>query len=214
MGSAFSATGMRREPTADGLPVYGAVAARTAWMWAGCGCWRRAGSGRLSRAGSAVTLEVPRPRHRCLWGALSADIPENAPGRRGRRCRAAGYGAENDSAVTAAPGAPGYRVRPQRPRGGGTRRGGGGARRGGGGARRGGGGARRAARGRRCAARGGRLGCEQRQPRLPASEPPPPTPAATLRGQGSPTRVILEHGHDDPAGPGSVGFRRREWMTP
>ena len=28
------------------------------------------GSGkRLSRAGSAVTLEVPRPGHRCLWGA-------------------------------------------------------------------------------------------------------------------------------------------------
>ena len=75
------------------------------------------GSGRLSRAGSAVTLEVPRPGRRCLWGAFSADIPENAPGRRGCRRRAAGYGAENDSAVTAAPGAPGYRVRPQRPRG-------------------------------------------------------------------------------------------------
>ena len=52
----------------------------------GCRCmawWRRGrrgggpdvgagaglGSGRLSRAGSAVALEVPRPRRRCLWGA-------------------------------------------------------------------------------------------------------------------------------------------------
>ena len=49
----------------------------------GCGCWRRAGSGGLSHPGSAVTLEVPRPGHQCLWGAYSVDIPENAPGRRG-----------------------------------------------------------------------------------------------------------------------------------
>ena len=53
----------------------------------GCGPDSGAGAGldreRLSRAESAVTLEVPRPGCRCLWGALSADIPENAPHRRG-----------------------------------------------------------------------------------------------------------------------------------
>ena len=64
---------------------------------------------RLSRAGSAVALEVPRPRHQCLRGASSANSPENAPHRPGCRCRDAGRGAENDSAVTAAPGAPAYR---------------------------------------------------------------------------------------------------------
>ena len=89
------------------------------WGRRRCGCWRPPGSGgpRLSRVGPAVTLAVPRPGHRCLWGAFSADIPESAPGRRGCRRRAAGYGPEKDSAVTAAPGAPAYRGRPQRPRG-------------------------------------------------------------------------------------------------
>ena len=73
----------------------------------GFGCRCRAGSGTAGRPGSTVTREVPQPGRRCLWGAYSADIPENAPHRRGRR-RAAGYGPENDSAVTAAPGAPRY----------------------------------------------------------------------------------------------------------
>jgi hypothetical protein len=39
--------------------------------------------GRLSRAESAVTLEVPRPRHQCLPGAFSVNSPENAPRRPG-----------------------------------------------------------------------------------------------------------------------------------
>ncbi len=64
--------------------------------------------GRLSRSASPVTLEVPRPGHRCLWGAFSVNSAENAPGRPGCRCRDAGKGAENDSAVTAAPGVPIY----------------------------------------------------------------------------------------------------------
>ena len=118
----------------------------------------RAGSAvTLGRAGSAVTLEVPRPGRRCLWGAYSVDIPENAPRRRGCGRRAAGYGAENDSAVTAAPGAPG--------RGPGHRaRGGGGARCGGGGARCGGGGARCGGRGARCRWAAVRAGSPRRLP--------------------------------------------------
>ena len=42
--------------------------------------------GRLSRVGSAVTLEVPRPGRRCLRGAFSVNSAENAPSRPGR-CR-------------------------------------------------------------------------------------------------------------------------------
>ncbi len=103
-------------PPLDGLPVYGVVAARSAWGWAGCGCWRRAGLGAAEPCWVCCGAGGARPRRGCLWGAYSADIPGNAPGRRGRRRRAAGYGPANDSAVTAAPGAPGYRARPQRPR--------------------------------------------------------------------------------------------------
>jgi hypothetical protein len=87
----------------------------------GCGCWRRAGSGAVEpcwvccdAGGAPAGAAVP-------MGWFSVGIPENAPGRRGCRRRAAGYGPEKDSAVTAAPGAPCYRVRPQRPRGGGGR---------------------------------------------------------------------------------------------
>ena len=81
---------------------HGRLRAAAADVGVGAGLNRQ----RLSRAGSAVTLEVPRPGRRCLWGAFSADIPEDAPGRRWCRRRAAGYGPENGSAVTAAPGAP------------------------------------------------------------------------------------------------------------
>ena len=61
--------------------------------------------GRLSRAGSAVTLEVPRPGRRCLRGAFSANSPDCAPRKPGCRCRVR---RGNDSGVTAAPGATGY----------------------------------------------------------------------------------------------------------
>ena len=123
--------------------------------------------GRLRRAGSAVTREVPRPRHRCLWGASSANrprllstsgvsrrrhlergcqrryrspgqppsttswrakneykllnnrrahSPENAPHKPGAGPGRGVRRPENGSGVTAAPGAPAYRVRPQRTR--------------------------------------------------------------------------------------------------
>ena len=85
----------------------------------------RAGSGRLSCAGSAVTLEVSRLGRRCLRGAVSVNIPENAPGKPGCRCRDAGWGAENDSAVTAAPGVPLYGQATAQAGGGGERCGGG-----------------------------------------------------------------------------------------
>ena len=73
IGAAFRSIGMRREPPADALPVCCRCMARTAWT-----AWMRAGdvgagaglgSGRLSRAASAVTREVPRPGRWCLWGA-------------------------------------------------------------------------------------------------------------------------------------------------
>ena len=73
--------------------------------------------GRLSRGESAVTLEVPRPGHRCLRGAFSVNTTETAPRKPGCRGRDAGYGAENGSGVTAVPGAPAYRVGSQRTRG-------------------------------------------------------------------------------------------------
>ena len=41
--------------------------------------------GRLSRAGSAVTLEVPRPGRRCLRGAYSVNTTETAPPKPGYR---------------------------------------------------------------------------------------------------------------------------------
>jgi hypothetical protein len=41
----FSADRDAKGTTTDGLPVYGVVAARTARMWARCGCWRWAGVG-------------------------------------------------------------------------------------------------------------------------------------------------------------------------
>ncbi len=99
--------------SAVGAAITGGFPAAAADSAAGAGRDRE----RLGRAGSAVALEVPRPGRRCLWGADSADIPENAPHRREGRRPAAGNRAENDSAVTAAPGAPGYRARTQRPRG-------------------------------------------------------------------------------------------------
>ena len=82
-GERFQRIGMRREPPADGLPGVwrggsedGVDVAR---MWALAPGW----IGAAEPCWSAVTLEVPRPARRCLWGAYSADIPENAPGRRG-----------------------------------------------------------------------------------------------------------------------------------
>ena len=68
---------MRRRPTADGLPVYGVVAARI-----GVRCGPDRGSlapgldrePRLARAGSTVSLAVPAAGRRCLSGAFSADI--------------------------------------------------------------------------------------------------------------------------------------------
>ena len=73
---------------AGGFPP-GLVSASTApgrSLGAGLGVAARAPAGHAEPCGSAVTLEVPRPGRRCLWGAVSVDIPENAPGRReGRR---------------------------------------------------------------------------------------------------------------------------------
>ena len=63
------------ETTADGLPVYGVVAARTARMRAGCGCWRRAGTGRLSRAGSAVPLGGAPAGAPVLIGSVVSGYP-------------------------------------------------------------------------------------------------------------------------------------------
>ncbi len=65
----------------------------------------RGDRGRLSRAGSAVTLEVPRPGRRCLRGAFSVNTTETAPRKPGGRGRDAGCGAGGGSGVTAAPGA-------------------------------------------------------------------------------------------------------------
>ncbi len=66
--------------------------------------------GRLSRVRSAVTPGVPRPGHRCLRGAYSVNTTETAPRKPGCRGRDAGYGAGNDSGVTAVPGAAAYRA--------------------------------------------------------------------------------------------------------
>ncbi len=144
----------------------------------GCGPDVGAGAGRdrerLSRAGSAVALEVPRPGHRCLWGAYSADIPENAPHRPGAgagppgtvRRMAQQSPQHQEHLVTRVrsqrPGAAVHAARGRRCAVRGARRGGGGA----GAAVRGtgrppgGGGARygAAARGRRCVMRGGPIG--------------------------------------------------------
>ena len=109
---------------------------------------------RLSRVGSPVTLEVPRPARRCLRGAVSADSAENAPRKPECPRRTPVTAAEKDSAVTAATGAPdcgsGHRARQ-----GGGERCGGGARAGvcGGGARAG------AGRGRGEGGGGARAGC-------------------------------------------------------
>ena len=153
-GSGLSAIGMRREPAADGLPVDGVVAARTAWMWAGCGCWRgagcgcwrRAGSGRLSRAGSAVTLDAPAGSPVLMGSIFSGQriSLEKLPVDGGA---GAGPPGAARRMTQQSPQHQGYRVRPQLPRG---RRRGGAARGRGAGARRGG-----AARGRGAGARRG-----------------------------------------------------------
>ena len=120
-------------------------------MWAGCGCGRRAGSGAAELCWVCRDTGGAPARGGGAYGERSQPISlgaENAPGRRGCRRRAAGNGAEKDSAVTAAPGAPAYGARPQRPRGGGGRCGAG---RSGAAVR----GAGRADPGRRCAVRGG-----------------------------------------------------------
>ena len=107
-----------------------------------------------------------------------ADIPENAPGRRECRRWAAGYGAESDSAVTAAPGAPGYRVRAQR------------------------------SRGRRWAARGaGRSGAPRSRAQLPSGLPDRPRSRAQLPSglPGRPRSRAQRHpGYRPAAQPGSA----------
>ena len=58
------------------------------------------------------------------------------------------------------------------------------------------------------------LRCGQRQLRLPASEPPSPTPTAALTDKGHRLASFPSLGHDEPAGAGKRGFPRRERKTP
>ena len=135
IGAGFPHIGMRREPTAGGLPVYGVAVARLAWWWAGCGCWRRAGLGAAEpcwvccgAGGAPAAARVPMGRGTGAYGERSQRISlKMLPVGRGAGAGPPGTARRMTQQSPQHQGAPGYRVSPPRPRRGGGPIGGGGA---------------------------------------------------------------------------------------